>query len=111
MSALDITLSPEETIELKRRVRSATIPQREGRRARIILLAAQGETRDNMRDGSFASVRELESSITTFMALRDAQPSRSVWNAKGEEILNKIQRAREALEAVQEKQVISKTEH
>ncbi|PBK47456.1 IS630 family transposase, partial [Pseudomonas syringae pv. actinidiae] len=48
MSALDITLSHEETIELKRRVRSATIPQREGRRARIILLAAEGETRDNI---------------------------------------------------------------
>ncbi|WP_284404933.1 IS630 family transposase, partial [Pseudomonas syringae] len=48
MSALDITLSPEEKTELKRRVRSATIPQREGRRARIILLAAEGETRDNI---------------------------------------------------------------
>ncbi|VVQ38477.1 IS630 family transposase ISPsy25 [Pseudomonas fluorescens] len=48
MSALDITLSPEETNELKRRIRSATIPQREGRRARIILLAAEGGTRDNI---------------------------------------------------------------
>ncbi|RJX52543.1 IS630 family transposase, partial [Pseudomonas syringae pv. actinidiae] len=48
-------------------------------------------------------VQNLESSITTFMALRNAQPTRYVWNAKGEEILNKIQRAREALEAVQEK--------
>ncbi len=48
MSALDITLSPEEKTELKRRVRSATIPQREGRRARIILLAAEGETRDSI---------------------------------------------------------------
>lgn len=48
VSALDVTFSPEETIELKRRVRSATLPQREGRRARIILLAAEGETRDNI---------------------------------------------------------------
>ncbi len=48
MSALDITLSPEEKAELKRLVRSATLPQREGRRARIILLAAEGETRDNI---------------------------------------------------------------
>ncbi|AQL39544.1 IS630-like element ISPsy25 family transposase [Pseudomonas syringae] len=55
-----------------------------------------------LRDGSFASVRELESSITTFMALRNARPTRCVWNAKGEEILNKIQRAREALETAQE---------
>jgi hypothetical protein len=41
-------------------------------------------------------VRELEGSITTFI-----QPTRYVWNAKGEEILSKIQRAREALETVQ----------
>ncbi|RMP96818.1 hypothetical protein ALQ13_100928 [Pseudomonas savastanoi pv. glycinea] len=46
-----------------------------------------------LRDGSFSSVRELESSITTFLALR----TRYVWNAKGEDILNKIQRAREAM--------------
>ncbi|KPB40218.1 ISPsy25, transposase [Pseudomonas savastanoi pv. glycinea] len=28
-----------------------------------------------LRDGSFASVAELERSITTFMALRNAQPT------------------------------------
>jgi hypothetical protein len=55
-----------------------------------------------LRDGSFSSARELESSITTFM-LRDAQPTRYVWNAKGEEILNEIQRARAKLETVQKK--------
>ncbi|EPM87547.1 ISPsy25, transposase, partial [Pseudomonas syringae pv. actinidiae ICMP 18886] len=33
-----------------------------------------------LRDGSFSSVRELESSITTFLALRNAQPTRYVWN-------------------------------
>jgi hypothetical protein len=48
VSALDITLSPEEKAELNRRIRSATIPQREGRRARIVLLAAQGETREEI---------------------------------------------------------------
>ncbi|RMQ33122.1 Transposase, partial [Pseudomonas syringae pv. actinidiae] len=42
-----------------------------------------------LRDGSFSSIRELESSITTFLALRNAQPTRYVWNAKGEDILNK----------------------
>lgn len=31
-----------------------------------------------LRDGSFASERQLESSITTFMALRNAQPTRYV---------------------------------
>jgi len=50
-----------------------------------------------LRDGSFSSVRELETSITTFLALRNAQPTRYVWSAKGEDILNKIQRAREAV--------------
>ncbi|POC98241.1 transposase [Pseudomonas amygdali pv. morsprunorum] len=45
----------------------------------------------------------MESSITTFMALRNAQPTQYVWNAKGKEILNKIQRARAKLETVQEK--------
>lgn len=50
-----------------------------------------------LRDGSFSSVRELESSITTFLALRNAQPPRYIWNAKGEDILNKIKRAREAM--------------
>ncbi|NMZ99350.1 IS630 family transposase, partial [Pseudomonas lundensis] len=36
-------------------------------------------------------------SITAFLALRNAQPTRYVWSAKGEDILSKIQRAREAL--------------
>ncbi|GID05376.1 hypothetical protein TMM008_25780 [Pseudomonas sp. 008] len=60
-----------------------------------------------LHDGSFGSVRELESSITTFLALRNARPTRYVWNAKGEEILNKIRRAREAMETQLEGQVIS----
>ena len=48
VSTLDITLSPEEFAELSRRVRSATISQRDGRRARVILLAAQGSTREEI---------------------------------------------------------------
>lgn len=50
-----------------------------------------------LREGSFSLVRELESSITAFPALRNTQPTRYVWNAKGENILNKIQQAREAM--------------
>jgi hypothetical protein len=50
-----------------------------------------------LREGSFSSVRELASSITTFLALRNAQPTRYVWSAKGEDILKKIQRARQAM--------------
>lgn len=45
MSAQDIVLSREEHAELSRRTRSATISQRDGRRARVILLAAQGCSR------------------------------------------------------------------
>lgn len=45
MRAQDIVLSPAEHSELSRRVRSATICQRDGRRARVILLAAQGCSR------------------------------------------------------------------
>jgi len=52
-----------------------------------------------LREGSFSSVRELESSIIMLLALRNAQPTRYVWNAKGEDILNKIQRARVAIAA------------
>lgn len=48
MSALDIMLSPEELAELSRRVRSATISHRDARRARVILLAAQGSTREEI---------------------------------------------------------------
>jgi len=32
----------------------------------------------HLRDGSFTSVCELESSITAFLALRNAQPTRYV---------------------------------
>jgi transposase len=36
-----------------------------------------------LREDSFSSVRELESSIITFLALRNAQPTRYVLNAEG----------------------------
>lgn len=45
MSAQEIVLSPEEPAELSRRVHSATISQRDGHRARVILLAVQGYSR------------------------------------------------------------------
>lgn len=45
VNAQEIVLSPEEQAELSRRVRSATISQRDRRRARVILLAAQGFSR------------------------------------------------------------------
>jgi len=41
VNAKKIVLSPEEQAELSRRVRSATISQRNSRLAQVILLAAQ----------------------------------------------------------------------
>lgn len=64
-----------------------------------------------LRDGSFSSTHELASSITTFLALHNAQPCRYVWNAKGEDILRKIQRAREAMAETMKENVLSETEH
>ena len=48
-------------------------------------------------EGSFASVRELADTINTFLAHRNDKPKRYVWTAKGEDILRKIQSARDAL--------------
>jgi transposase/transcriptional regulator with XRE-family HTH domain len=53
-------------------------------------------TREVVRDGSFASVRELVEDIWRYLTDRNANPQRYVWRAKGEAILRKIQRAREA---------------
>ena len=64
-----------------------------------------------LRDGSFSSTRELASSITTFLALHNAQPNLYVWNAKGEDILRKIQRAREAMTSQPKENVFSKPAH
>ncbi len=54
---------------------------------------------DRIAAGSFASVKELADTIITFLAERNDNPKRYVWRAKGEEILRKIQRAREAISA------------
>ena len=54
-------------------------------------------TVDWVRDGSFTSVGELVTSIETYLAQRDLDPKRYVWKAEGQEILRKIQRAKDAL--------------
>jgi len=54
-------------------------------------------TEDVVREGSFTSVVELVQAITGYLDDRNLSPKRYVWKAKGEEILAKIQRAREAL--------------
>lgn len=55
-------------------------------------------TQDVIREGSFASVRELVQDIESYLAERNLNPKPYKWNAKGEEILRKVQRAKEALE-------------
>jgi len=52
---------------------------------------------DRIRDCSFASVRELADTIIEFLADRNQNPKRYVWKAKGEDILRKIQQARQTL--------------
>lgn len=57
-------------------------------------------TVDCIRDGSLASISDLVQSIEAYLAQRDLEPKRYVWKAEGEEILRKIQRAKEALATV-----------
>jgi len=57
-------------------------------------------TGDCVREGSFASVRELIEAIDEFLAVRNEEPKRYVWRAKGEDILRKIERAKAALARV-----------
>src|SRR3954447_9976436 len=53
-------------------------------------------TQDAIRDGSFSSVRQLIVAIEEYLTLRNEEPKRYQWRAKGEEILEKLQRARQA---------------
>ena len=57
-------------------------------------------TSDCIRDGSFRSVRELAEAIAGYLSARNENPKRYVWRAKGEEILKKIQRAKQTLDLV-----------
>ena len=53
---------------------------------------------DVIRTGSFASVGELVRDIETYLDDRNANPKPYKWKAKGEAILEKIRRARAALD-------------
>lgn len=57
-------------------------------------------TNDCIREGSFQSVQELIEAIEEYLAVRAEAPKRYVWRAKGEEILRKIARAKEALASI-----------
>ena len=54
-----------------------------------------------IRDGSFASVAELRREIVRHLDACNEHPRPYKWTAKGEDILAKIKRARERLDAVQ----------
>ena len=56
-------------------------------------------TEEVVRAGSFASVGELVEAIEGYLAERNLAPSRYVWRKSGEQILAKIQKARQALQS------------
>lgn len=70
MNSQDITLAPEEFAELSRRARSATIHQPDGRRARVILLAAQGCSRVDIARLVGFSLRSVTRWCQRFQELR-----------------------------------------
>lgn len=59
-------------------------------------------TQDVLREGSFSSVRDLVRDIEAYLAERELKPKPYRWKAKGEDILRKIQRAKETLAAQSE---------
>lgn len=54
-------------------------------------------TRDCIREGSFSSVAQLEKANDEFVLTRNAESKPFVWHAKGEDILEKLNKARKAL--------------
>ena len=54
-------------------------------------------SQDVILPGSFTSVKDLTERIFAYLDERNLQPTRYVWQAKGQEILKKIQRAHKAL--------------
>ncbi len=63
-------------------------------------------TQDVIREGSFTSVRELVKDIEAYLAERNLNPKPYRWRAEGEVILQKIHRARVALERATAEEVI-----
>lgn len=57
-------------------------------------------TEEVIREGSFGSVQELINDIELYLEQRNENPKTYKWQAKGEEILEKIQRARKKLDEI-----------
>ena len=68
-----------------------------------------GDLTPFISEKSFASTRELADAIITFLTVRNDNPRRYLWKAKGEDILRKIDAARHALNA--QRNLISETPH
>jgi len=64
-----------------------------------------------IREGSFSSVTELTESILSYLEARNLNPKPYSWRANGREILEKISRAREALESPSNILAICRTRH
>ena len=58
-------------------------------------------TSEVIRNGSFTAVKQLVRDIEDYIVERNMNPRPYTWNAKGEDILRKIQSAREALTQAQ----------
>jgi len=57
-------------------------------------------TQNRIRRGVFKSVAELEAAITAYLAHRNQQPRPFTWTASVETIIDKVGRAKEALESL-----------
>jgi hypothetical protein len=57
-------------------------------------------TDQRIRRGAFRSVAELEAAIQDYINHHNAAPKSFVWTAKAEEILEKVRRARAALNKI-----------
>jgi hypothetical protein len=60
---------------------------------------------------SVASTQQLAAAIIAFLAARNENPRRYVWKAKGEEIMRKINTARQALATVQANEILFQRRH
>ena len=57
-------------------------------------------TCNRIRNGVFRSVEQLEQAIKDYIDHHDANPKRFVWTMKAEDILEKVKRARAALNKI-----------
>ena len=89
--------SNEQKHELQSMINRPMTPQREARRARIILHRITGLNQEQTARAEGVN-RPVVVQWETYLQNRDLSPKRYVWKAEGQAILQKIQRARAAIE-------------